>query len=350
MRHPIAAALLLLVITLGCSSPGPFAPSDHYDGTRFFNPGVPKDSSVTGYLQLRLTTSMPTWPAQVEPVPLAPPPAEVAGDTVRVTMIGHATVLLQTAGLNVLTDPVWSLRASPFEFAGPARITPPALPLDALPRIDAVLISHNHYDHLDLPTLRRLAARAPLRVIVPLGNRALIEAEVPGAVVSEHDWGEVVVLREAVNGTPPVRVHVEPMVHASGRSPFDQQRTLWAAFVLDTGARRIYFVGDSAYGDGRVWRAIAQKFPSLDLALLPIGAYEPQWFMQDAHMRPSDAVRVLRESGAQRAIAHHFDVFQLAFEAHGAAGQELAQALREAGLPAERFVAPRTGEVITLQR
>jgi L-ascorbate metabolism protein UlaG (beta-lactamase superfamily) len=348
---PLLAARLLLAVTLllgasGCSAPAPWPRSDHFDGTQFFNPGVPKESSVPGYLRLRLTTSMPAWPERVAPLPVAPPPARVDDDTVRVTLIGHATLLIQTAGLNVLTDPVWSERASMFTFAGPKRITPPALPIEALPPIDAVLISHNHYDHLDLATLRALAARGPLRVIAPLGNRALIAREVPGSTVSEHDWGERVPLRA---GARPAVVHVEPMVHGSGRSPLDQQQTLWAAFVLDTGARRIYFAGDTAYGDGRVWRAVAQKFPSLDLALLPIGAYEPQWFMGDAHMQPSDAVRVFRESGAQRAIAHHFDVFQLAFEPYGAAGKALAEALRAAGIAPERFVAPQPGAVITLE-
>ncbi len=349
---PVSSAPRLLIVVvlllgaLGCSSPGPWPRSDHYDGTQFFNPGVPKESSVPGYLRLRLTTPMPAWPARVDPLPVAPPPARVEGDAVRVTLIGHATLLIQTGGVNVLTDPVWSERASMFTFAGPKRITPPALPIDALPPIDAVLISHNHYDHLDLATLRALAARGPLRVIAPLGNRTLIEREVPGSTVTEHDWGDVVTLRE---GSEPVRVHVEAMVHGSGRSPFDQQETLWAAFVLDTGARRIYFLGDTAYGDGRAWRAAAQKFPSLDLALIPIGAYAPQWFMGDAHMQPSDAVRVFRESGAQRAIAHHFDVFQLAFEPFGGASQELGEALRAAGIAPERFIAPRPGAVVTLE-
>ncbi len=344
-RLLVPALTLVAAVLAGCSAPVQRPVSDHFDGRTFFNPGVPKESSVTGYLRLRLTTAMPDWPAQVAALPVDAPPAEVAGDTLRVTMIGHATVLIQTAGLNVLTDPVWSTRASPLSFVGPARVTPPALPIEALPRIDVVLISHNHFDHLDLPALRALAARGPMRVIVPLGDRARVAEAMPGSTVTEHDWGEAVPLR---TGASPVTLHVLPMVHGSGRSPFDQQQSLWAAYLLDSGARRVYFVGDTAYGDGRNFREVAQRFPSIDLALLPIGAYEPQWFMGDAHMRPRDAVRAFRDSGAQRAVAHHFDVFQLGFEAYGAAAEELGQALRDAGLPAERFIAPRAGSVIQI--
>lgn len=331
-------ALVAAVLLSACSSTwqGPTTP--HFDGKRFSNPGHVKDSSVAGYLWLRITGSQAPWPDSVPVAPEPPPPARVDDGSARVTFIGHATVLIQMAGLNILTDPVWSERASPLGFAGPKRVQAPGVAFEALPKIDVVLISHDDYDHLDLPTLKRLDARDRPRVIAPLGNRALLATTMPASQVSEHDWGDRVVLdRGAV-------VHLEPMLHGSGRTPFDQQATLWAAFVLQAGALKIYHVGDTGYGDGSMFRATGQKYGGFDLAILPIGAYEPASFMADSHMPPAEAVKVMTDVRARRAMAHHFEAFQLGFEAYDAPRQALRAALQAAALPEDRFMAPKPGQ------
>lgn len=338
----MAVALAAGLALGGCSTPyrGPVSP--HFDGSRFFNPGQDKQSSVAGYLWLRLTTPRGAWPDAVPAVAHPPPPAAVDGGQARITMVGHATLLIQVAGLNLLTDPVWSDRASPFGFLGPKRVSPPGIAFDALPRIDAVLLSHDHYDHLDLQTLERLDARDRPRVLVPLGNRKRVSEAMPASIVSEHDWGERVALPRGVT------VDVEPMVHGSGRSPFDQQATLWAAYVVKANGLSVLFVGDSGYGDGSVWRDMTRKHSGFDLAILPIGAYAPQSFMGDSHMTPAEAVRVKVETASRRALAHHFDVFRLGFEAHGDAPSALRDAAKAAGLAGDAFMLLQPGEAMTL--
>jgi hypothetical protein len=238
----VVLANILAVIGFGlvasCGSyQGPLKP--HFDGSRFLNPGQPKESSVGGYLWLRLTTSQAEWPGSIPLMPVAPPPLRANDENARVTWVGYAALLIQVAGLNILTDPIWSARASPFSFAGPKRVSPPGVSFDQLPPIDVVLISHNHYDHLDLPTLQQLDARDHPRVIVPLGNRELVAQAMPASEVTEHDWGDQITLPKNVT------VHVEPMLHASGRSPFDQLKTLCAAFVIEANNLKIYHVGDA---------------------------------------------------------------------------------------------------------
>ena len=334
--------LLCAGLLSSCASDWTGSTSPHFDGRRFGNPGHEKTSSVGGYLWLRLTEGQATWPDAVPVAPSPPPPARVDDGTARVTFVGHATVLIQVAGLNILTDPVWSERASPVGFAGPKRVQAPGVAFDALPAIDVVLISHNHYDHLDLPTLRRLDARDRPRVVVPLGNRALVAAAMPASRVDEHDWGDRVPLGEGAT------LHLEPMLHGSGRSPFDQQASLWAAFVVQAGPLRIYHVGDSGYGNGAPFQATGRKHGGFDLAILPIGAYAPASFMADSHMAPHEAVRLMGDVQALRAMAHHFEAFQLGFEAYDAPRRDLQAALQAAGVPAERFVAPLPGQSLTI--
>ncbi len=340
-RLPRLLRLLQLIVLLplaACSSPWQGPSTDHFDGQRFFNPGPPKTSSVAGYLWLRLTTAQGEWPDAVPLPTMPPPPARRDNGRASVTWLGHATLLIQVAGLNILTDPVWSERASPLSWAGPRRVTPPALPFEALPPIDLVLISHDHYDHLDLNTLRRLDARDKPRVLAPLGHRALIATAMPDSQVSEHDWGEQVAVH------PRLQVHVEAMKHGSGRSPFDQMHRLWAAYVLQADGLKIHFVGDSGYGDGSLFADTARRHPDIDLSILPIGAYEPASFMADSHMAPDEAVALMKQLRARRAMAHHFESFQLAFEAYDAPRRALAAALAAAGVAPDRFRALRTGE------
>jgi L-ascorbate metabolism protein UlaG (beta-lactamase superfamily) len=251
--------------------------------------------------------------------------------------------LLQTQGLNILLDPVWEERASPVTWAGPRRITPPGIQWEDLPPIDAVLVSHNHYEHLCVRTLARLVARDNPTILVPLNNAGLILADAPTARVIEKDWGQSLAL------SPTVTVTLEPMQHWGARTPFDRRKALWAAMALQTPGGTIYWAGDSGYGLGDkagVWFAEAgQKYPNLRLALLPIGAYEPRWFMRYAHMNPGEAVSAFQKLGAAYGIGHHFGVFQLTDEPWQQPVDDLALALQAAKISATTFRPLWPGEV-----
>jgi L-ascorbate metabolism protein UlaG (beta-lactamase superfamily) len=262
------------------------------------------------------------------------PAARVDGGALVVTMVGHATVLVQTRGLNILTDPIWAERASPFEFAGPKRVTAPGVDFDRLPRIDLVVVSHGHWDHLDVPTLKRLWARDRPLILVPLGHGRLLAEN--GIEARELDWGE-----EATVGT--VTAVAEPVYHWTSRWFTDRNRALWAGWSLLTPDGTLYFAGDTGYGDGAAFRAVQRHGP-VRLALLPVGAYEPRWFMAAQHMNPAEAVKAMRDLGAERAIGIHWGTFQLTDEAWGAPLAALAAARESAGLAPGDFEALRAGE------
>ena len=284
----------------------------------------------------KLVRGAAKWPANIPTTPVTPD-ARVNG--LRVTMVGHATVLIQVAGLNILTDPVWSERASPFRFAGPRRATQPGIAFDDLPPIDAVLISHCHYDHLDVATLKRLqAVHAPL-MAMPLGNDAIIRRAVPGARCVVGDWHERLALTERISTT------LTPANHWSARGVNDRRMTLWAGHFVETPAGSIWFAGDSGYGNGTIFTDIRQRHGTPDLALIPIGAYEPRWFMAPQHVNPAEAVRILQDLGARNALGIHWGTFQLTDEGREAARLALATALTAAAIPPARFVAAQPGRV-----
>lgn len=316
---------------------GPVSP--HFDGTRFFNPGHPEPRGFGDLLRWQLSGERTRWPDQV-PSPLRDtPPARVQGGALRISYVGHASFLVQTAGLNILVDPVWSERVSPVSFLGPRRVNAPGIGFDELPPVDLVLVSHNHYDHLDVDTLERLHAGHAPRFITPLGNDTILRQRIPGIRVTAGDWDDVVGVGEGV------RVHVEPALHWSARSWNDRSHALWAAFVLEAPGGSIYIVGDSGFGDGETFRRVAERHPDLRAALLPIGAYEPRWFMQSQHMNPEEALQALRLCGARTAIAHHWGTFQLTDEGVQQPVEDLGRALLDQGVDGERFRVLRPGEV-----
>jgi L-ascorbate metabolism protein UlaG (beta-lactamase superfamily) len=231
------------------------------------------------------------------------------------------------------------LRASPLSFAGPRRVNPPGIAFGNLPPIDAVLITHNHYDHLDVETVARLWRRDRPRLVAPLGNDTILKEAVPDIAVESLDWGGSVDLGHGVS------VHCQPAKHWSARGLNDRRMALWCAYLLTTPAGAIYHVGDTGYGDGDIFRALRARFGAPRLALLPIGAYEPRWFMRPQHIDPADAVKILRDTGAETALGHHWGTFRLTNEAVDAPPQALAAALQAAALPPERFRALRPGEV-----
>jgi L-ascorbate metabolism protein UlaG (beta-lactamase superfamily) len=312
--------------------------TDHFDGTRFFNPGKPMNKVFLDVLKWRWTRKPQPWPEYRELPSTDQPPQRVAGNQLRLSFVGHVTVLLQTQGLNILTDPVWSKRASPLTWAGPKRAHPPGIRFEDLPPIDLLLISHNHYDHLDLATLERLWHRDHPRMITPLGNDALIRARIPEAAVEARDWGEQVAL------TPDVTVHLEPMLHWSARSPFDRNRALWAAFVVAAPGGNLYFVGDSGYGDGDYFREARKKYEQFRLAILPIGSYEPRWFMAYQHMNPEEAIHAVYDLGSPYTLPTHHAAFQLADTGYQTPLRDLKTAMQKAGVAEERIRPLQAGE------
>jgi L-ascorbate metabolism protein UlaG (beta-lactamase superfamily) len=219
------------------------------------------------------------------------------------------------------------------------RVNDPGIAFEALPPINAVLVSHSHYDHLDLPTLSRLAAAHRPRVITPLGNDAIMQGHDPAIAAEAYDWGDRVTLPGGASAT------LVPVQHWSARGLTDRNKALWAGFVIETPAGRIFHVADSGYGGGHHFRGAKEQHGPFRLAILPIGAYEPRWFMRDQHMNPADAVQAFRDCGAELALAHHHGTFQLADEAIDAPPLALAQAMTAEGIPAEHFRVLRPGQV-----
>jgi L-ascorbate metabolism protein UlaG (beta-lactamase superfamily) len=315
--------------------------SDHFDGVRFFDPHSSPLKKPTDLLRF-FSARGEKWP-QWAPSPHADrPPARVEGNTIRISYVGHVSVLVQTAGLNILCDPVWSERASPFTFIGPKRVNDPGIAFEALPSIDVVLVSHCHYDHLDVATLSRLAAAHRPRVITPLGNDSIMHAHDPAIRAEAHDWEARVDLGRGFAVTPVASRHW------SARSPWDRNKALWASFVIETPSGKIYFVADSGYGEGHYFKAARDRHGPFRLAMLPIGAYEPRWFMRDQHMNPAEAVQAYLDCGAELALAHHYGTFQLTDEAIDAPLAALDDALKSAAISTERFRALRPGEVVQL--
>lgn len=314
--------------------------SDHFDGKRFFNPGGEGPRGLADFLGWQLGGGREPWPDAV-PSPYAAdvPPARVKGSGLRISFVGHATFLVQTGGRNILIDPVWSERASPFSFAGPRRHNPPGIAFDRLPPIDAILISHNHYDHLDVETLARLWRRDRPRIVAPLGNDAVIRGHDAAIEVTTLDWGDVVPLG------PAVTAWAEPAHHWSARGSLDRNRALWASFVLRAPGGTIYYAGDTGFDAGRPFRHAAARHTPIDLALLPIGAYEPRWFMAPQHMNPEEAVGAMKLLGAQQALGYHWGTFRLTNEGADRPARDLAAALDAHGVEPRRFLAAQPGQV-----
>lgn len=312
-------------------------PSDHFDGVRFFSPGHPGDKTLKDLWRWRQERRREIWPASFPSPFQDKPPARV--DHLRVALIGHASFLIQVAGLNLLIDPVFAERASPLAFAGPKRVNRPGIAFDDLPPIDVVLVTHNHYDHLDLKTLARLWLRDRPRIVAPLGNDAIIRARHKDIPVETGDWGDVVDLGMGVTA------HFEPSNHWSARGLKDRRMALWCAYALTTPRGIVYHVGDTGFRDGALFAQLRERFGAPRVAMLPIGAYEPRWFMQPQHMNPAEAVAAMQILGAEQALGHHWGTFQLTDEAIEAPPTALMQALADAGVPHERFQALRPGEV-----
>ncbi len=319
-------------------------PSDHFDGERFFLPGGRStDKSRRDLLRWRFRSrELPDWPREYPGLPPDRPPQRVDGAALRVTFVGHATFLIQTQGVNLLVDPVWSDRASPVRFAGPKRVNAPGVAFEDLPALDAILLTHNHYDHMDMATLTRLSYENPCPIVTPLGNDTILRKAIRKVDARAHDWGDVV----GIGGV--ARASGARAQHWSARGLYDRRMALWCGFVLETAAGKVYIAGDTGYGDGAIFRDIRLRHGEMRLALLPIGAYEPRWFMREQHADPEEAVRIFQDVDAAEALGCHWGTFRLTDEAIDEPAQRLAIALERAGIAPERFRAARPGEVLEI--
>lgn len=335
LAAPLAAASVACASLAAPRYHGP--PSDHFDGERFHNHERSRDRQIEDALRFGAHTLLGKrgfW-AGWEDVPTDTPPPRVGRGELRVSFVNHATVLIQADSLNVLTDPVWSKRVSPVRWFGPKRHRPPGIRFEDLPPIDVVLISHNHYDHMDVPTLKRLVKAFHPRIVTGLGNAAYLARQgVPGA--RDVDWWQ------SVGVAPGVRVTGVPAQHWSARTLADKWRTLWLGFVVEGPSGAVYFAGDTGFGE--FLPAIRDRFPRFRLAILPIAPIRPRRAMAPRHMSAADAVRADTLLGAATAVAVHFGTFQQGDDGEDEPVDSLRAALAAAGPRAPRFWALRNGE------
>ena len=321
----------------GCTSTK-VPPSDHFDGATFHNRASVPDYTVADEIRIawELRTKKKNWPARFETTPYRTP-AEALRHGIRVQWIGHSTTLIQTPGLNIITDPILFDSIGP-PLLGINTVTNPGVLIESLPTIDLILISHNHYDHLDLRSLHALVDRQrsnPPTILAGRGVGTLLKnAGFPR--YSELKWDESVPAKDA-------RIYFLEAIHTSRRAMLDTNKTLWGSFLIDSPEGRIYFAGDSAYGPH--FRHVYEKYGAPRVSLLPIGAYEPRWFMYRMHMNPDEAVRAHLELHSQGSIGIHFGLIDNAGESYDAPGNDLISARRAHGVEATAFVVPRYGQV-----
>jgi L-ascorbate metabolism protein UlaG (beta-lactamase superfamily) len=349
-----------LLFTACATGPGIYTEqtSDHFNGIRYFNPDVPQVlSSPSGQPAKRgptwwvwnwiLRTDWPEWPKQTDFLPGQPPVARAPEGWLYITPVGHATFLIQLDGVNILTDPMWSERCSPVPFAGPKRYSKPGIRFEDLPSVDVVLVSHNHYDHFDIPTLEGLAKKGVPHAIVPLGNLDLMRST-GIAKVDELDWWQSVRLSSNVTIT------LVPAQHFSARTLWDRDRTLWGGFVISGPSGNVYYAGDTGYGPH--FREIARRFSPIRVALLPIAPFRPlqagksteEYHPSVLHMGPAEAVKAHIDLGTPLSIAAHFQVFRLGVEGFNDATDLLAESLKEHHLKPDAFIAPVFGQAIKI--
>lgn len=314
----------------------PFPLSEHCDGRRFFNPRRHEDRTWLDVLRWKRSARPAPWPAQ-PPAPCTIP-APLGDSRLAATWIGHATFLLQTRSGTVLTDPVFSDRVGPFNRIGPVRVRPPGIRFDDLPSIDVVLLSHDHYDHCDHASLKKLWRRHAPLAVTPLGNAPLLRAAgfAPDRIV-ELDWWQ----SHATSAG--LAVTATPARHWSNRLGGPRNGRLWSGFHLRTPENTsVFFAGDTAYDD-EMFVNIHHCLGAPDLALIPIGAYLPRWFMKEQHCDPAEAVQIFRDLGARTSIGMHWGTFPLTDDGFDDPPRELASALAAAQLPADAFIAPPPG-------
>lgn len=329
---------LIIGLNIWLSTPVYKGPkSDHFDGRIFYNMDrktFAKQPSFFGVIREAWTTDhQKEWPEHVEVAPQTPP--KPGPDEVVITFVNHATVLIQWKGMAFVTDPHWTDRASPVTFSGPKRVHVPGVRWEDLPPINGIFLSHNHYDHLDAGTLARFARQGTPPLFAGLGHKKYLE-RFGVTDVREMDWWDNVSIAGDVTLT------FVPAQHFSARSIWDRNRALWGGFVLELDGFVIYFAGDTAAGPH--FEEIAKRFPKIDLALIPIGAYEPRWFMKFSHVNPEEAVQAHQILKPDLSIGIHWGTFQLTFEGREEPLTDLETARKRHGVPDAAFIVLQPGE------
>lgn len=312
-------------------------PSDHYDPQNdvFKNQYVTKTKGLWKVIQWKLDTTPKKWPEwyELDHKPKIKNPENA--QSINLSFAGHSSFLIQTNNLNILTDPVWSHRVSPVTWAGPARHHAPGIKFEDLPKIDVIIISHNHYDHMDLATLKKLEKKFKPLVLCPKGDLALLKGEGLNNVV-ELDWWEEKSFKD-------YQFIFTPAQHFSGRGLFDRFKSLWGSYVIKTPQnKKIFFGGDTGYS--KHFKEIFQRMGEMDFALIPIGAYEPRWFMKAMHVNPEEAVKAHLDLKSKQSIGIHFGTFQLTDEGIDEPEKDLKISREKLGVQTETFTTLAPGE------
>jgi L-ascorbate metabolism protein UlaG (beta-lactamase superfamily) len=331
----LVAAFVIFMMGVSISGPKYRGPvSDHFDGRKFLNPGGAKAKGGLEVFKWMIQRNQGSWKKEYSAKNANHPPAHFR-DGIRITFVNHSTFLIQVDGVNILTDPVWSGRVSPFSWIGPKRMRPPGISLEQLPRIHIVLLTHNHYDHLDLATMRVLFGAHHPQIVLPLGvKKFLDDNHVSGSV--EVDWWEEV-------QPAGIKIRAVPAQHFSGRGLLDRDATLWCGYVIKTMAGTLYFAGDTGYHPG-IFKEIGDKLGPFAISFLPIGAYKPDWFMAPIHVSPEESVKIHLDTRSSRSIAMHFGTFPLADDGSDDPVDELKTAMAKHNVSDDSFIVLREGE------
>jgi L-ascorbate metabolism protein UlaG (beta-lactamase superfamily) len=329
----IISALIFTVLLCSCTYQ-PYAQTNApFDGVKFDNIEPFEDKSVFDLISWKMgsmSESTP-WPDEIYSKQFKPSSHRSLKPII--TVINHASVLIQVDNLNILTDPHYSLRASPVQFAGPKRFIKPGIAFDDLPSIDIVLISHNHYDHLDLDTLKRLKDRDAPKFVAGLKTKSFLEDNGIKAAI-DLDWWQSITANKT-------KITFVPSQHWSARGIFDKREMLWGGFYIENSFK-IYFAGDTGYGE--FFKIIKEKLGAPDLSLIPIGAYEPRWFMKDAHLNPRDSLKAFKDLESKKMIGIHFGTFKLTDEGYNDPIDTLRKEIKSLNIDPLKVIIPTFGK------
>ena len=312
--------------------------SDHFDGKRFKNPSGVSAKGFDDVIKYMRTREPDQWQQDPAPPLLVGNLTDVPDDALQYTFVNHSTFFIQHGGVNLLTDPIWSERCSPFQFMGPRRMRAPGMLLSDLPKVHLVLITHNHYDHLDKNTVLQLISTHDPDFIVPLGVGDVI-TRWGGRVIGELDWYDPIPYRG-------LTVTATPCNHFSSRGILDRNTSLWCGYTLQSEHLSVYYTGDTGYSD--VFCEIGEKLGPFDVSFIPIGAFKPEWFMGPIHISPAQAVQVHQDVQSRHSVAMHFGTFPLADDNRDTDLEHFASALSESSISPEDFVVPVEGEVVRI--
>jgi L-ascorbate metabolism protein UlaG (beta-lactamase superfamily) len=327
------SALIFIVLLSACAHQLDAKTNAPFDGVKFNNIEPFKDKSIFDLFRWQIESmseSIP-WPDEIDSKQFKPYSQRSVKPII--TVINHASVLIQVDNLNILTDPHYSLRASPFQFAGPKRVIKPGIAFDDLPSIDIVLISHNHYDHLDLDTLKRLKDRDAPKFVAGLKTKSFLEDNGIKAAF-ELDWWQSITANKT-------KITFVPAQHWSARGIFDDREMLWGGFYIEN-SYKIYFAGDTGYG--KFFKKIKEKLGAPDLSLIPIGAYEPRWFMKDSHLNPKDSLQAFKDLESKKMIGIHFGTFKLTDEGYNDPIDTLHEEIKKLNMDPLKVIIPTFGK------